>query len=430
MSDLLEYVEREILERLRYTTARQKAGKAERVMIQDAALIPIGELLTRAGILTLETLNDALEKARERSLPLGKVLVMLGYIKQRELKAAVEAQSLINDGMLSLELAASALTLVSKNDLKLPEALGQLGWKKQKTGATNRLGELLVEAEAVTWEQLDEALKTSTETGLPVGRVLVFRKYIANEVLLACLTAQKLIREGVINRDQAVQGLKAVRQRQIGFEESLAQSGFYRPPARRTTPLGYILVEAGLLDQSQLMTCMELALTNERPIGEIFIEEKFLSRSLLKAAIRVQEMVDNGTLTNQHASQALRQIFSEGCSAVKAIAQVGVPRIEKDQRALMQELLTLSGLADPKDLETILGPGSGASVDIEKELLLSGIVSESMLYALLRAVYLIEKKFLIQEDAIMALHQCKRSNVSMDEALKELGWTASTRRRA
>ncbi len=399
-------------------------------MSQEAALIPIGELLTKAGVLTIETLNDALDKARERALPLGKVLVMLGYIKQKDLKAAVEAQSLINDGMLSLDLAASALTIVSKDDIKLPDALGQLGWKKIKTGTSNRLGELLVEAEAVTWEQLDEALKTSTETGLPVGRVLVFRKYVANEVLLACLTAQKLIREGVINRDQAVQGLKAVRQRQIGFEESLAQSGFYKPPKRRSTPLGYILVEAGLLDQAQLMTCMELALTNEKPIGEVFIEEKLLSRSLLKAAIKVQEMVDNGTLTSQLASQALRQIFSEGCSAVKAIAQVGVPRVEPAQRALMQEMLSLSGLADPKDLELILGPGSGASVDIEKELLLSGMINEGLLYALLRAIYLIDNKYLIQEDAIMALHHCKLGNVSMDEALKELGWTSTTRRKA
>ena len=399
-------------------------------MTQDATLIPIGELLTRSGVLTQESLNEALEKAKERSLPLGKVLVMLGYIKGKELKAAVEAQSLINDQMLSLELAASALSLVYKNDVKLTDALGQLGWRKQKTGSTNRLGELLVEAEAVSWDQLDEALKTSTETGLPVGRVLVFRKYIANEVLLACLTAQKLIREGVINRDQAVQGLKAVRQRQIGFEESLAQSGFYRAPKRRSTPLGYILVEAGLMDQIQLMQCMEISLTYEKEIGEVFVEEKFLSRSLLKAALKVQEMVDNGTLSSKLASQALRQIFSEGCSAVKAIAHVGVPRVDMKERALMQEMLSLSGLADPKDLETILGPSSGASVDIEKELLLSGVVSESMLYALLRAIYLIQNKFLVQEDAIMALHQCKRNNVSMDEALKELGWTATTRKRA
>ena len=399
-------------------------------MTQDATLIPIGELLTKSGILSAELLSDALNKARERALPLGKVLVMLGYIKQRDLKAAVEAQSLINDGMVTLDMAAAALSVVAKNDVKLPEALGHLGWKKQKQGSTNRLGELLVEAEAVTWDQLDEALKTSQETGLPVGRVLVFRKYIANEVLLACLTAQKLIREGVINRDQAVQGLKSVRQRQISFEESLQQSGFYRPPARRSTPLGYILVQAGLLDQNQLMTCMELALTNEKPIGEVFIEERLLSRSLLKAAIKVQEMVDNGTLTGQLASQSLRQIFSEGCSVVKAIAHSCVPRVEQRHAALMQELLTLSGLADPKDLAQVLGAGSNASIDIEKELLLSGIVNESMLYALLRGVYLIEQRFLVQEDAIMALHHCQRHNTSMDEALRELGWTATTRRRA
>lgn len=398
-------------------------------MAQDATLIPIGELLTRAGILTVETLNDALQKSKERSLPLGKILVMLGFITQNHLKAAVEAQSMINDGMVSAELAASALGLVAKSDIKLPEALGQLGWQNQKAGAaTNRLGELLVEAEAVTAEQLAEALKTSMETGLPVGRVLVFRKYIVNEVLLACLTAQKLIREGVINRDQAVQGLKAVKQRQVSFEESLKESGVYRKASRRSTPIGYILVEAGLMNQEQLMTSMEISLTAEKAIGEVFVEQGLLSRSLLKAALKVQEMVDNGTLSSQLASEALRKIFAEGCSAVKAIAQVGVPKIETKQRALIQEMLSLSGLADPKDLEQIVGPGSGASVDIEKELLLSGIVSESMMYSLLRAVYLIENKFLVQEDAIMALHHCHRNNVSMDDALSALGWTVSTRR--
>src|ERR1041385_6597913 len=117
------------------------------LMTKEATLIPIGELLTRAGILQEERLTEALERAKERALPIGKILVMLGYLKQRDLRAAVEAQSLINDGMLDSELAAKALSLVYADDLKLPEALGQLGWKKQKTGATNRIGELLVEAD-------------------------------------------------------------------------------------------------------------------------------------------------------------------------------------------------------------------------------------------------------------------------------------------
>lgn len=397
-------------------------------MAQDATLIPIGELLTMSGILTQETLSDALQKAKERSLPLGKVLIMLGYITQRDLKDAVEAQSLINDGMLSPQLAADALAKVAKEDLKFSDALGQLGWQKKTTGTSNRLGELLVEAEAVTSDQLDEALKTSIETGLPVGRVLVFRKYIANEVLLACLTAQKLIREGVINRDQAVQGLKAVRQRQVTFEETLKQSGVYRKAARRSTPIGYILVEAGLMNQEQLMTCMELSLTNELPIGEVFVEQGLLSQSLLQACLRVQEMLDNGTLSTPLAAQSLRKIFNEGCSAVKAIAYVGVPKIDAKEKSLIQEMLTLSGLADPKELELLFGKDSDPNADLQKELLLAGIINESMLYSLLRAVYLIHNKFLVQEDAIMALHHCQANNVSMDEALTELGWTVNTRK--
>ena len=96
----------------------------------------------------------------------------------------------------------------------------------------------------------------------------------------------------------------------------------------------------------------------------------------------------------------------------------------------MQEMLSLAELADPREVEQILGPSANASLDVEKALLRAGIVNESMLYSLLRAVYLIQNGFLFQEDAIMALHQCKLCLVSMDEALKQLGWTAGTRRKS
>lgn len=397
-------------------------------MVKDATLIPIGELLTKSDILSLDDLQSCLDRAKERGLPIGKVMVMLGHIKQRELKAAVEAQSLINDGMLSSDLAAQALQLVAKQDMKLPEALGQLGWKKQKTGATNRIGELLVEAEAITWEQLDEALRTSIETGLPVGRVLVFRKAITNAILLACLTAQKLIREGVISREQAVQGLKAVRQRAISFEESLAAGGFYKPPSRRSTPLGYILVEAGLLEETQLMTCMEIALTDEKPIGEVFIEQKLLSRALLKAALKVQEMVDNTTIATSVAAASLKKIHTEGCSVVKAVAESCCPQLQPHHKSLLIEMLSLAQLADPAETQQITSPESSAD-EFKKELLLSGLVSESLMYALLRSLYLIDTKILVQEDAIMAIHHCRKSNISLDEALKDLGWTAPMRKR-
>ena len=395
----------------------------------NATIIPIGELLTRAGILTEKTLNEALAVSRQRLLPLGKVLIMQGFIKPNYLIAAVEAQSLINDSILSLEKASEALSLVARDNLKLAQALEHLGWQKERSGSTNRLGELLVEAEVITPEQLDEALKVATATGLPAGRVLVFRNFVANEVVLACLTAQKLIREKLITRAQAVQGLKAVHLRQMGFEESLRNSGFYRLNRRRSTPIGYILVQAGFLDQAQLMTCMEVSLTHEKPIGEILVEHNLLSPSLLQAAIQVQELIDNNTFTAELAARSLKQVFSENCSAVRAIAHACLPVIGEKERALIQEFLTLSGLAEQKELSQLPAPDTISASDFEKQLLEANIVGETILYSLFRAVYLIQNKFLVQEDVIMVLHQCKLSNIHLDDALKELGWTVTTRRR-
>src|SRR6185369_13197020 len=148
-----------------------------------------------------------------------------------ELQSAIQAQSLIKGKVLSEDMALKALSIVAEKEIVLEHALQHLGLSSKKTVTTAKLGELLLAAELVDAEKLDEALRTSQETGLPLGRILVLTQLVSDELLSAALTAQVLIRDAKISKQQAVEGLKSARRRRVSLEQSLMEQGFYRPPS-------------------------------------------------------------------------------------------------------------------------------------------------------------------------------------------------------
>ncbi|MBX9951244.1 MAG: hypothetical protein K2Y39_18900, partial [Candidatus Obscuribacterales bacterium] len=136
-------------------------------MTSEAGGVRLGDLLTQAGLLRPEELREAMQIAKHQSLPVGRVLIMSGFLSDGQLRAAVQAQSLLKDGVISLETVLQALAIVGKEEMALEEAFRQLGLEVQQSQPTNKLGELLVEAEMVTKEALDQALAQSTQSGLP-----------------------------------------------------------------------------------------------------------------------------------------------------------------------------------------------------------------------------------------------------------------------
>ncbi len=90
----------------------------------------LGELLLSSSVLTAGELEHAVELSSETGLPMGRVLVMCGYITERELEAAVKAQSLVKDGALSGEKAREAIQLMSKKGMDFERCLKSVGFTK------------------------------------------------------------------------------------------------------------------------------------------------------------------------------------------------------------------------------------------------------------------------------------------------------------
>ncbi len=171
--------------------------------------VKIGELLLAVNVVTSGDLQEAIQIAKRMKLPIGRVIVMSGVITEQNLQYALEAQSLIRDGMLELDTAIMALSNALKHNYSLQDALAELRWAPKKDVVSNKLGELLLDSNMVSQSQLDSALQTSFDTGMPLGGTLVLQGVLSAQLLPLVLNAQEQIRDGKVTRSQAVENLKA-----------------------------------------------------------------------------------------------------------------------------------------------------------------------------------------------------------------------------
>ncbi len=98
----------------------------------------LGELLIESSIITHEELKLALTKARESSMPLGRVLVEMGFVNEPQKSSLLEVQSRVRDGMITREFAIGAFVEIKKqvttSDTRLDQhrARDQMRYKRLK----------------------------------------------------------------------------------------------------------------------------------------------------------------------------------------------------------------------------------------------------------------------------------------------------------
>lgn len=395
--------------------------------------IRIGDLLLQSGIVTSDYIRNALHNFEQRGLPIGKVLVMSGYLTEFQLRTALEVQSLVNDGLLPLDVGTSVLQIAHRDKVPLAEALQSSGFVQPEDQATNKLGQLLVSAEVVTSKELEDGLQTNVRTGLPLGHIFCFKGFVSQALVHTALLAQQLIRRGMIDRDHAIGGIRAAADRERELEKADINRGFVRLPMKPSLKIGELLMEAHIISEQQLLDALHRSLMLGKFSGEIFVESKLASQEVVDAGVNLQELMDNETLPQQAALQALIMVRIDNLPFYQAVAEAPVFGQRQNKAVPLVEILTSSGhlhLVDiPGDIQERLSVNYNQAADVCKALLKANLVEERTLYAALRAVYLIDEKKVNLQQAIMALDYALRSNITLDEATYQLGWTNRTRLR-
>jgi hypothetical protein len=383
----------------------------------------IGELLTAAGILKVEYVSQALQISKKTGMPLGRVLIMSKHLSEKDLSAALKAQELIRDNVLTSEFAVSALQRASKRFLTLEEALAELGWMQKKTYNVSELGYLLVDCQYITQPQLEEAVARSNEMGLTLGRYLVITGTLSPSLLANALTAQVLVRDARIVDEQAIAALKATKIKQIGLQDALKEQGFADRKGASSVRLGELFALAGLLAEGDIMVAVELGLAQEQLVGQILLGQGLVPEWVLEAALTVQNMVSQGLIDTKAAPELLKSVWTNGITVDQAVKNSGLKLKDvQAQSAQALQLLKKAGLITDEHLQKAKAAAGDNINEWSKVLIADGVFDELLLQAAIRCWTLVAEGLLREPEAMIALHYCHRCRISFDDALQELAW--------
>lgn len=300
-------------------------------------------LLQQWKIVTAHDITHARASTVQVGLPLGLVLVMEGLIEPQILHAVISCQSMLRDKVIGVEEAAKAIEVVRKNNVSLTVALDLLSVELKKTNR-NRLGDLLLESQAVDRDTLKRALSICKVTCLPLGRVLLGLGDISTDLLGRALSLQGLIRSGKETREQAVEKLhnarKVLQVLSEVDEQALAEN----------TRVGDLLKMAGLLTDQEIKAAMEEAGRGNGRLGDSLVNLKLISPEVRDATIEMQRLVRIKRFGLHHSIEVLRQISGSD----EGICHLMFPDQTEEQRnnvELLQFLRLVRALPGSRSLK-------------------------------------------------------------------------------
>jgi hypothetical protein len=388
-------------------------------------------LLTGTGAVEQPKVEEALQSAKSLNCSLERALVMLGHASENSLKSIMDAQHMVKDGKITLEMAVKALRFAKQNSLDLDEAINVLTSVHKKTSVvssiTNDFTQLLLDSQMINREQLGRALQRSQESGMTIGRILVLNRDLSSWMMASALHAQLLVRDEKISKEDAINGLQAVGRRRITIEQALFELGLYRESAGQTTRIGELFQMAGFMGESDTLECLEIELVKEKQFGQILLEQGHATHPLLEAAIYLQDMVSNDTIRAHQAAEALRSVRMKEVSVYQAVAELQPPPQLTPPNLTFCELISQSGIATADNIAAAVEVDEESSVKAGKKLLAAGLVNEVTLYTALRAYSLLREGYVSNESSVSILQYCQKNNLSVDEALVKLGMNIPSR---
>ncbi|MBI5175171.1 MAG: hypothetical protein HY986_19945 [Candidatus Melainabacteria bacterium] len=369
--------------------------------------------------------------AKSLNVPLARALTMLNMVGEGTLKIVLEADELVRSNQATVDLALKALRLARQNNMTMEDAIGVITSVHKKTqtvqSITNPLTELLMKAELITNEQLGRSIIQAKDTGMQMGRIMVLNRDLSGWMMTAALTAQLLVRDEKITKDQAVQALLIVARRRVSLEQALFELGLFSEKSGQTVRIGELVLMAGFLSEGDMLECLEIELIKEKQFGQILLEQGLVTHDLLEAAIILQDMVSNNTVKAYQAADALKQVKARSISVYQAVAELYPATQAEPKEFLPAKLLTEAGLISQADIEKVVDVTEKSSIKVGKKVLATGAISETILYTALRTYSLYKQGFISSEQAVTALKKTKSENLTLDEALSKLGWIVPSR---
>lgn len=320
--------------------------------------VKIGEILVEASIVSSAEMTEAVQVSKRLGVPIGRVLTMSGCVREDVMEAALHIQKLMRDGNLSYDGGLETIKRVHEMRIELSEALSNETLKMGLLDSAENLGELLLDSNIISEEDLVKAMQTSFDDGVPLGTTLVLQGLLSPSLFPSILSVQKNIARGITGRTEGIKEIQDIFMLWLKAEESLRMSiprdlasdaisrtqdlpaidkreldrelkkdkeeakaksaeGEYKenkavqpaPPVERRPEdmrLVDLLKQSGVFSQAQVQKAYEALLRDPERSGKFFVELGLIGPDELKIGLRSHNLLVKGNLTKDEAIYAVR----------------------------------------------------------------------------------------------------------------------------
>lgn len=378
--------------------------------IKRASLL--GQVLTTAGIVDVEVVSETYTSSQRVAEEMGRMLLHGGFLADADLRAALEAVKEVESGNLTPDQAAYALKFAYDNCLPYAAALESTIVQAISIVNPNLLGELFLAAHLVSEFQLAVAMDQARDCGLTLGRVLLLTQIITVPILEAAVELLRMVRDQQLLLFSAANALRLIAFEKQTLQEALQSVGMENQEEEESRPkLGALLTGAGLIADFDAINAAEVGIETCKPIGQVFHECGLVTALVLRAALKLQHMIESALVSVQQALELLRQVHNLQLPLEDLMKELG------QMKAKMLSLLMQSGAVSQDEVSKAAGFYSGEATDVLTALVQSETLTPQLMRDTARCVSLIEGGKLKWELATMAILYCRRTGVELQEAL-------------
>jgi tetratricopeptide (TPR) repeat protein len=169
--------------------------------------------------------------------------------------------------------------------------------------------------------------------------------------------------------------------------------------------IGELLVQAGMLTQSQLQEATRHAGTKRLQIGQILVMYGYLTARDLQSALAAQSMIRDRSLELSQALRSLKVAYKTGSRFEDVVSSQTSGSNQKLPTGKLGELLLDSGAITSEQFFKAMDKSMTTGVPLGRTLVFEKLISDELLSAVLDAQVRLRDQMLTREEAIQAVQR-------------------------
>lgn len=306
--------------------ASVKAESGSSIRLSTSKMVhPLAEYLLTAKLVNVDQLNEAVQKATDMNLSLGKLLVVNRYITRRVFGELLIAFSLVKEQRITKSEAIGLLRESAQRNISIIQFLFERGDYKNDRGDTLTLPEFLLMADCITVADYQDIQEIKLLQDKTYVDIITQQKLLSTDLLQAAVSLIEMI--GVCLKPyQAAEALKQVATKKIPLYQIVNEIKSSATETQTDLKLGDMLVEAGIIDRGAIEKVMSDPARNSTivRIGKRLLEAGLISEFDLYNCLRCQSLFREGIISANQAIISLSYAHREKLKLEDAFLQRGI----------------------------------------------------------------------------------------------------------